>query len=99
MDVQPSTVRRRRRKKGPFCLYIPKGTNRALTEVERMVCLEEFNCWLAGRELYQALADERAELRRSLVTSDEQLTVEAEDRRHRAEVNAIWLAAINRRRI
>jgi hypothetical protein len=90
---------RHRWKKGPACLYIPKGAHRDLTEAERAVSLAKFSDWLAGRELHQALADEAAELRRSLVASEEQLTVEAEDRRHRAEVNRIWLAAIKHRGI
>jgi hypothetical protein len=95
MDGLPRTIRRR--KTGAVCLYIPKGTHRDLTEGERLMCIEEFNRWLDGRELHQALADEAAGQRRSLVASDEQLTVEAEDRRHRAKINAQWMAALNRR--
>jgi hypothetical protein len=97
MDGQPRTIRRRK-KYDRSCLYIPKGEHRELTEGERAMCLEEFSRWLAGRELYQALADEAAELRRSTYELGEyDRMVEQADRDRRANINAVWLAAINRR--
>jgi hypothetical protein len=93
---QPHIIRRRR-KTGAVCLYIPKGTHRDLTEGERMMCIEEFNRWLDGRELHQALADEAAERRRSLPVTEDQLMAEAERRQDRAVINAQWMAAINQR--
>ena len=88
---------RRRRKTGAVRLYIPKGTHRDLTEGERMLCLEEFNRWLAGRELYQANADEAAERRRSSEPLTEYAQViERHDLRCRASDNAKWMAALNR---
>jgi hypothetical protein len=97
MDGLPRTIRRRK-KSGPVCLYIPKGQHRDLTEGERAMCLEEFGRWLAGRELYQALADERAELQCSADELGEyDRMVEQADRDHRANINAVWLAALERR--
>jgi hypothetical protein len=97
MDGLPRTIRRRKKSR-PFCLYIPKGAHRDLTEAERVVCLEEFGRWLAGRELHQALADERAKLGRSADELGEyDRMVEQADRDHRANINAVWLAAIERR--
>jgi hypothetical protein len=58
MDGQPSTIRRRSRKKGPFCLYIPKGEHRDLTEVEKAVSLAQFSEWLAGRMPSEAIRDD-----------------------------------------
>jgi hypothetical protein len=66
MDGLPRTIRPRI-EKGPLCLYIPKGDSRDLTEAERVVCLEEFNRWLDGRELHQANADETAARRATAV--------------------------------
>jgi hypothetical protein len=39
---------RRRGKKGPFCLYIPKGENRELDWAERCAVIAEFMRWLDG---------------------------------------------------
>ena len=57
MDGQPSTIRRRR-KKGPFCLYIPQGEHRDLTEAEKAVSLAQFSAWLAGRMPSEAIRDD-----------------------------------------
>ena len=49
---------RRRGKRGPLYLYIPKGDARELTELERRVAIDEFMAWLAGRMPSEAIRDE-----------------------------------------